>query len=308
MEDHQRPLGNETAILNSKDPSMKRYVSAFLFLSLIGMLPAQAQHPLTVMSYNIRLDLASDSLNAWPHRKEKFASMIRFYSPDIVGLQEAQRHQIAYLEKALPEYGWFGIGRDDGKEAGEFMAVFYRKDRLDTVKTSTFWCSPTPDRPGLGWDAMCNRVVTWGKFKDKRSKRVFYHFNTHLDHMGVTARKESARLISASVDAMTKDEPVIITGDFNSRPAEEPYQTIISGAARRKFVDSKTISTVPHHGPNGTFTGFNISSYDDEPIDYIFVSKGTTVMKHATLSDSFNGRFPSDHFAVIAEILFPLTR
>lgn len=284
---------------------MKLCVSAFLFLAVVGMLPAQTQHPLTVMSYNIRLDLASDSLNSWTHRKEKFTSMIRYYAPDIVGLQEAQRHQIAYLEKELPEYGWFGIGRDDGKEAGEFMAIFYRKDRLDTVKTSTFWCSPTPDRPGLGWDAMCNRVVTWGKFRDKRTKNVFFHFNTHLDHMGVTARKESARLITSSVDALTKNEPVVITGDFNSIPSDEPYQTIISDASRRRFADSRTISLVPHHGPGGTFTGFNISSYSEEPIDYIFVSKGTTVLKHATLSDSFNGRFPSDHFAVIAEILFP---
>ncbi len=287
---------------------MRILFTAILVLLWCGSVPAQEQHPLTVMSYNIRLDVASDSLNAWPHRKEKFVSMIRYYAPDIVGLQEAQRHQIAYLEKELPEYGWFGIGRDDGKEAGEFMAVFYRKDRLDTVKTSTFWCSPTPDRPGLGWDAMCNRVVTWGKFRDKRTKNVFFHFNTHLDHMGVTARKESARLIKSSVDDITKNEPAVITGDFNSVPSDEPYQTIVSGSSRRTFEDSRTISQIPHHGPNGTFTGFNISSYSDEPIDYIFVTKGTTVLKHATLSDSFNGRFPSDHFAVIAEILFPKSR
>ncbi len=284
---------------------MKYLITAVLVLFSIDILAAQKKHSLTVMSYNIRLDLASDSVNAWPHRKEKFASMIRYYSPDIVGLQEAQRHQIAFLEKELPEYGWFGIGRDDGKEAGEFMAIFYKKVRLDTLKTATFWCSPTPDRPGLGWDAMFNRAVTWGKFRDKWTKNIFFHFNTHLDHVGVTARKESARQIRISADAVTKNEPAIITGDFNSIPSDEPYQTIISSAYRRSFADSKTISLVPHHGPEGTFTGFNISSYAEEPIDYIFVSKGTTVLKHATLSDSFNGRFPSDHFAVVAEILFP---
>lgn len=266
--------------------------------------PMHANQSVRVMTYNIRLDVASDSLNSWDHRKEMFVSMIRYHAPDIIGLQEAQRHQIAYLEASLPDYGWFGVGRDDGKEAGEFMAVFYRRAKFDTLKTATFWCSPVPSQPGLGWDAYCNRTVTWGKFRHKQSKKNFFLFNTHLDHIGVTARKESARLIKGSVDAMTKDEPVVITGDFNSRPADEPYQTIVAASSRRKFADSRNISRLPHHGPNGTFNGFNISSYADEPIDHIFVSEGITVLNHATLTDSYHGRFPSDHFAVITEIVF----
>lgn len=271
-------------------------------------LPAQPQTSITVMTYNIRLDLESDGENSWNHRKEHFASIIRFYHPDVVGLQEAQIHQIEYLAKTLPDYSWFGVGRDDGKQAGEFMAVFYRKDLFDTIQTSTFWCSPTPSQPGLGWDAACNRIVTWGKFKEKKSKQMFYLFNTHLDHLGKTARRESAVLLKKSIDEITKKEPVIITGDFNSKPPDEPYQTIVGAASRRKFMDTRHLSRDPHHGPEGTFNGFNIRDYADEPIDYIFVSEGVSVMNHATLTDSFHGRFPSDHFPVITEITLPEER
>jgi endonuclease/exonuclease/phosphatase family metal-dependent hydrolase len=274
-----------------------------LFFLFISAASAQERTPLTVMSYNIRLDVASDGVNAWPNRKELLAGLIRFHSPDIVGLQEAQIHQLKHLTEALPEYAWLGVGRDDGKEAGEFMAILYRKDRIEPLHSSTFWCSPNPSAPGLGWDAAFNRVVTWGRFKDTRSKQTFFLFNTHLDHIGVNARRESARLLMDSVRAISGTDPGIITGDFNSRPADEPYQTVIAPNTKRTFRDTRTISRQPHYGPEGTFNGFNITEYANEPIDYIFVPEGTEVLSHATLTDSFHGRFPSDHFPVITTIL-----
>jgi endonuclease/exonuclease/phosphatase family metal-dependent hydrolase len=124
-----------------------------------------------------------------------------------------------------------------------------------------------------------------------------------LDHKGKTARKESALLLKESIDAITGEDPVMITGDFNSHPSDDPYQTIISKKSRRRFNDSNAISRQPHHGPDGTFNAFKVVGYASEPIDYIFVSDGITVLNHATLTDSFNGLVPSDHFPVVSEII-----
>lgn len=285
---------------------MIRSISLFLYCLLVtgSSLIAQDASSITVMTYNIRLDVASDGENRWDNRKETLAGLIRYHAPGIVGVQEALRHQIDFLEKALPEYAWFGIGRDDGKNAGEFMAVLYRKDLFEVLQSSTFWCSPIPSSPGLGWDAACNRVVTWGKFRQKQHTREFYLYNTHLDHVGSTARKESARLLMDSVQAVDEHVPVIITGDFNSVPSDQPYQTIIEKRKNRRMVDTKSVSRQPHYGPNGTFNAFNIRDYAVDPIDYIFVSEGANVKTHGTITDSFHGRFPSDHFPVISTIQF----
>jgi endonuclease/exonuclease/phosphatase family metal-dependent hydrolase len=273
----------------------------FIFMNT-AVSQAQSSAPLTVMSYNIRLDVASDSGNAWGKRKELLAGLIRFHAPAIVGMQEAQRHQLDYLSQVLPEYAWIGVGRDDGKDAGEFMAILYRKELLEPVRSSTFWCSQNPSGPGLGWDAACNRVVTWGKFQRRTDKKEFFFFNTHLDHLGVTARRESARLLIDSINAITGRLPVVITGDFNSGPKDEPYQTIIGDRSKKKFRDTSVLSQRPHYGPSGTFNGFKLMEYSTDPIDYIFVSDGIDVLSHGTLTDSFYGRIPSDHFPVITSI------
>lgn len=255
------------------------------------------------MTYNIRLDVASDSGNAWIHRKEHLVSMIRYHTPDLVGMQEVLHHQLDYILQELPEYGWFGVGRDDGKTAGEYMAVLYRKERIDTLRTATFWCSENPDKLGPGWDAACNRTVTWGKIRDRADRTEFFLFNTHLDHVGVTARRESAKLLMNRVAALTGGERVVITGDFNSVPSDEPYGIIVGPKAKKKFFDSRAVSKQRPHGPKGTFNGFTVSAVPSEPIDYIFVSDRIAVLAHGTLAELIDGRFPSDHFPVIADIL-----
>src|SRR3989304_5922360 len=174
-----------------------------LLIVLVSIISAQSKRPLNVITFNIRLDLASDSANAWDHRKELVVDLLRYHQADLVGLQEALPHQLDYLVKELPEFGWFGVGRDDGKRAGEITAILYRKARLDTITTSTFWCSQTPDKPGLGWDAACNRTTTLGKFYDKKNKQTIHHFNTHLDHVGLTARLEGAKLIRQKVNELS---------------------------------------------------------------------------------------------------------
>lgn len=260
--------------------------------------------PIRVMTYNIRLDVASDSGNAWTYRKENFVSMIRFHKPDLLGIQEVLKHQLEYLVHELPEYGWFGVGRDDGKTAGEYMAVLYHKERFDTLRTSTFWCSENPDKPGLGWDAAFNRTVTWGKFRDRIDRTEFFFFNTHFDHVGVKARRESAKLLMNKIGLMTDNYHVVITGDFNSIPSDEPYQIIVNPNAKKRFFDSRTISMQQPHGPKGTFNGFNTGSVPPEPIDYIFVSDGISVQRHGTLAELIDGRFPSDHFPVVIDMTF----
>ncbi len=261
---------------------------------------------LRVMTFNIRLNTPDDGANQWPHRKEIAASMIRFHRADIAGLQEALKDQVDDLTTLLPEYQWFGVGRDDGREAGEYMAVFYRKDRLQVLKQATFWLSETPESPSKGWDAMCYRVVTWGRFKDIRSGKTFYLFNTHFDHRGEVARRESALLLLRRIQEIAGSDPVVVTGDFNSSPDSEPYQIIVSGLSNdpsTKLIDSEHVAEYPHHGPDGTTTRFIAANLpNNQTIDYVFIKNSVSVLLHGTLSDSFDGRFPSDHMPVLAEL------
>ncbi len=262
---------------------------------------------ITCMTFNIRLNLPSDGANAWPHRKEMATSMLHFYAPDIFGVQEALLDQINDLEESLPEYGWIGVGRDDGQAAGEFMAIYYLKERFKLLEQATFWLSETPDQPGKGWDAAWIRVVTWGHFKDQITGKTFYHFNTHLDNRGEQARREGASLLLSKIQSIAGIEPVILTGDFNADPSSKPYEIICKGIKGEglALMDSKSISQLPHHGPNRTFNGFDLESLNSEsgPIDYIFVKNQIKVLKHATLSDTFDGFFPSDHMPVYVELI-----
>jgi len=256
---------------------------------------------LDVMSFNIRLNLKSDGENAWPNRKALAVSMIRFYDPDIFGVQEALKGQVNDLTSDLNEYDWLGVGRDDGHEAGEYMAIFYKPSRFKLLKHDTFWLSETPEIPGLGWDAAYIRVVTWAQFEDLNTGKLFYHFNTHFDNRGELARQESAKLLLTRIREIVGDIPFLVTGDFNCNPDSEPYDILTATELLR---DAKTISRTPHHGPSRTFNGFDLETLKtaEQPIDFIFVSESVEVLKHATLSDTIDGYFPSDHMPVIAEI------
>jgi endonuclease/exonuclease/phosphatase family metal-dependent hydrolase len=287
-----------------------RIISIFLisfglliYLTCTGF-PGKA--PLRIMSFNIRYNNTEDGENAWPNRKELVVSMIRSYKVDIVGLQEALKDQIDFLIHELTEFAWFGVGRDDGKEMGEYTAVLFRRDRLQLVDSATFWLSESPEAPGLGWDAVCNRTVTWGFFLDKHAGTSFYLFNTHFDHQGEKARKESALLLLSQLDVIADNEPVIVTGDFNATPSSSVYETLTQTSDFQEGVtllDTRKVSRNNPYGPNGTFTGFDINTSPSGPIDYIFVNGRVEVLSHATLSDTFNGRYPSDHMPVLAEVV-----
>jgi len=244
-----------------------------------------------VMTFNIRYDNPNDGENGWLNRRESLLRLIKLYKADIIGTQEVLKNQLDYIAGNLEGFGWTGIGRDDGKQAGEYSVIFFNRKKVEMLESDTFWCSETPGKPGLGWDAVCNRIVTWGKFRVKESGIEFYVFNTHFDHIGVTARLKSAELIMEKIKSICSGEPVIITGDFNSTPSDKPYE-IITALYRQKikydFYDSKNISESPHKGLEGTFNGFKLAEPATGPIDYIFVSNGINVKTHENISDKFN--------------------
>ncbi|MRX66713.1 Metal-dependent hydrolase, endonuclease/exonuclease/phosphatase family [Flavobacterium resistens] len=254
---------------------------------------------LKIMTYNIRLDVASDGENAWPNRKDYFASQIQFYSPDIFGVQEATPNQVIDIASALPKYNKFGIGREEGG-LGEACTIYYKKDSFQVQESNTFWLSETPNVVSRGWDAACNRICTYGLFKDLKTKKIFYVFNLHLDHMGEVARMKGVELVLSKIQAInTKKYPVFLMGDFNSEPNTKQISEI-----KKVMDDTKAVSIEKPFGPSGTFNDFK----HDKPVtlllDYIFVSKnsGFKIYKHAVLSDSKDLKYPSDHLPVLIEI------
>jgi endonuclease/exonuclease/phosphatase family metal-dependent hydrolase len=281
------------------------FLVLFCFISCCEQM--ETDQAIRVMTFNIRLNTPADSSNAWPFRKEIAASMIRFHKADLAGLQEALPEQVKDLENLLPAYDWFGVGRDDGADRGEFSCIFYRKARFQKIDGNTFWLSETPEQPGKGWDAACPRIVTWVKIQDMISGKRLYHFNTHFDHRGEKAREESAALLLRQINQLAAGQAVIVTGDFNCTPASLPYKIITGEGAEKtgiKLRDSKTISKNGHHGPTTTWSGFTSAYWPDaQPIDHIFIGDGITVLLHGTLSDTFDSRFPSDHLPVLAEIV-----
>jgi endonuclease/exonuclease/phosphatase family metal-dependent hydrolase len=275
----------------------------FFFTILFSITLVNAQSPLRVMTFNIRLNTSSDSLNAWPYRKDKVASQILFHKIELLGVQEALHDQMLDLQQRLPQFKYTGGGRDDGKTKGEYSAIFYDTTKLQLLSASMFWLSETPTVAGSkGWDAAITRIVTWAKFKDKRSKKIFFAFNTHFDHMGKIARRESAKLVLQKVKEIAVSTPAVITGDFNAEPSDEPIQVIVDKNNPLRLADSKELSQTPHYGPTGTFTGFQSKERNDQPIDYIFLKGNWRVLSHATISQTWMGRFASDHFSVIAEL------
>lgn len=295
---------------------MYLFVIAVFFLAGVDVLHAEMPHrpstleadsSLRVMTFNIRFDNPNDGPDAWPHRKDRAASVIRFHGADLVGVQEALKHQLDDLQERLPAYAWVGVGRADGREGGEYSAIFYRQDRFELLDHDTFWLSETPEVPGSkSWDAAIERIVTWAHFRDRRTGEVFYHFNTHFDHIGERARTESAKLIRQRIAAVAGDAPVVLTGDFNAVDSSMPYQiltgtTPLDGAPSVTLRDAMRISEHGHHGPTTTWNGFTAIE-PDRRIDYIFVNDRVDVRQHGILPDTWDGRFPSDHLPVVADV------
>ena len=244
------------------------------------------------ISYNIRNSRANDGDNAWDIRKSATKEMIEREQPDIFGLQEAYIEQLQYIDNNFPNYSRVGVGRDDGKEDGEFMAVYYRNDKFKLLDNGVFWLSETPDECSMGWDAACRRIVTWAKLKDIESKKVFYAFNTHLDHVGEVAREQSILLIVDRINKIVKKDkaPVFLSGDFNSNVNSaifDPLKNIMKDS-RAILPESEWIPTYNNYG-NG----------NDAMIDYIFY-KNAEVLDFKTLNGDYGKPYISDHYPVMA--------
>lgn len=274
---------------------MKKIVLGLMFASSLTF-----AQDLKVMTYNIRLSLESDKENSWDNRKEDALALLSYYHPDYFGVQEAVPQQMTDIKTSLKDYDYVGVGRDDGKNQGEYSAIFYDKTKLEVTKSGTFWLSETPDKPSKGWDAAYNRVCTYAFFKIKKTGKQFLAMNLHFDHVGDVARVNSARLILEKIKALNpKNLPLTLTGDFNLTDDTEPIK-IISKTLDNVYYHSKT----PHYGPYGTFTGFDINTAPKERIDYIFV-KGFDVLSNRTINDRReNLLYPSDHFPILTEIDF----
>lgn len=275
---------------------INKLILAFLFLLAGNSFYGQN---LKIMTYNIRLDVESDGENAWPKRKDYFNAQIGFYSPDIFGVQEATPNQVTDIASALPSYNRFGVGREEGG-LGEASCIYYKKDRFKVEQSNTFWLSETPNVVSRGWDAACNRVCTYGLFKDLKTKKTFWIFNLHLDHIGEVARVKGVQLVLSKIKELnTKKYPVFLMGDFNSEPETKQINEI-----KNVMDDTKDVSKEKPFGPSGTFNDFKHNEPVTLLLDYIFVSKnsGLTIQKHAVLSDSKDLKYPSDHLPVLIEI------
>lgn len=266
----------------------------------------QSQHALTVMSFNIRYPNPGDGLHTWDKRRPLVKSLVSYHDPDIIGVQEAYRRQLEDWVKDMPQYAWYGVSRTDGSAHpdpdAEFSAIIYKRSRFEWLDGNTFWLSEDASAKGsTGWDAALPRIVTWSKFRDRDSGKDFFHFNTHFDHIGVIARKESARLLLLKVDLIAGGAPVIVTGDLNCSDVDDPYKILTDRSSSVHLDDAFTLSATPHHGPVASFAGsFTLEGLNDHRIDYIMVKNGWKVMKHAILSDSWHGQLASDHLPVLA--------
>jgi len=268
-------------------------------LSLLATMTSAAPEAASIeaATYNLRLNLASDGANAWPQRREAVKALVRYHQFDLIGTQEGLIDQIRDLEQ-MAEFARVGRGRDDGLDAGEHSAIFYRRDRFELLASGDFWLSPTPDLPSKGWDARCcKRLASWARLRDKASGRSLAVFSVHFDHEGDEARRESAQLMLRKMDEIAAGLPVICLGDFNSTP-DTPQLRALS----ERLHDARTWTLSPPYGPVGTFNGFQLDAPMSDRIDYIFVSPGVRVLRYAVLSDNLDRRYPSDHHPVVARL------
>ena len=300
---------------------MRKYVYSFLFV-LCALFTVQAE-TMVVATFNMRYANKEDSTNGngWGQRYPYIAQLIQFHGFDIFGTQECLYHQLQDLKRLMPGYDYIGVGREDGKQAGEHAAIFYRTDKFEVLESGNFWLSEITDRPNKGWDAVLPRICTWGEFRDKETGFTFLFFNLHMDHVGVQARAESAKLILKKIKEFPKKLPAILTGDFNVDQNNESYKLLDSSGVMR---DAYAIADF-RYAPTGTFSSFHPDMKTESRIDHIFLTKEFEVKKYGVLTDTYRSevtgselkersgnfpkevslskyaaRVPSDHFPVVA--------
>ncbi len=272
-----------------------RFIWIAVFLLILFMpCSGQERDNIEVITFNIRYDNPTDGIFSWENRKDMVFWVIDKYDPDILCLQEVLKSQMDELEAFLSDYRWSGAGRNDGIEKGEYVPIFFKKDRFVLVDEGRFWLSESPDVPGsMGWDAACTRMVSWVKLNEARSGNEYFVFNTHFDHIGEEARMNSARLLTDSILSIAGPGPVIITGDLNADP-ESGTVNILS----QLFSDSRLEAEVSEIASGTTFIGFPADMSQGKIIDYIFLGKNFSIKEYEIISVNAGGYYPSDHLPV----------
>ncbi|MBR2162799.1 MAG: endonuclease/exonuclease/phosphatase family protein [Bacteroidales bacterium] len=273
----------------------KRYLS--LLLAAFLMLPQFCfAQDLKVMSFNVRMSSANDGTNSWALRYPAVGDMFKDQKPDIMGVQEALYEQIYFFDNNFKDYKYVGVGREDGKKEGEFMAIFWNKKTVSLLDWGTYWLSETPDKPSMGWDAACFRTATWALMKDKKTGKKFYFVNTHLDHVGKEARRNGLKLVMDKIAAMNKDGlPLVLTGDFNVTPDDPALVDVDANMKSARKVAEKTDNT-------GTFNNWGKAS---SVIDYIYFTGFSSCPEYHTVTEKYAERkFVSDHYPITAELNF----
>lgn len=255
-------------------------------------------------TFNIRNTNPDDTKAGWGWdvRKDRVANYVKQADLDIVGMQEVLHPQLVDLQQRMPGYDYIGVGRTDGKEEGEYSCIWYKRDKYEVLDKGSFWLSETPDVPGSrGWDAALERIASWGKFRDKKTGKIFMAVNTHFDHVGEEARKQSALLIIRKIQEIVGKRPAIVTGDFNVTDESEAYKTITTN----QFVMKDAYKESPHHeGVKYTFQSFSLRDpVENEKIDFIFVTPKIKVKRTVTPADN-PGYIISDHCPHWADLEF----
>ena len=282
---------------------MKYFCRIFLLFSLSGVYsfagnPAEVR----IMTFNIRYNNPADSIYSWDQRRTMVLKVIRDAKPGIIGLQEVLKGQLDDLLKGLPGYKAFGVGRDDGKNAGEFSPILYDTLHYSIRNGSVFWISETPGIPGsISWNSACTRIITWVSLTCKNSDESLFVFNTHFDHISGEARENGARMLVAAIDSLCGNDPAIVTGDFNSTDTTRAYKILTSGKPV-VLTDTRKSGKLPP-AVTTTFIGFPADLGKKEIIDFIFINKRLKAEDYNIITYNENGRYPSDHLPVLANLL-----
>jgi endonuclease/exonuclease/phosphatase family metal-dependent hydrolase len=283
---------------------MKKIISSICFALAFFLGNAQNAKTsnYTIMSFNIRYDNPNDGANSWQNRKDNALNMLRYNEVDVLGLQEVLAHQLADIKKEFPEYEAIGVGREDGKQKGEFSPVLFNKNKFQLLQSGYFWLSETPTLPSKGWDAACERIATWVQLKDKKSGKKVFVLNTHFDHEGQVARQESVALIKTKIEQLSSNLPVILMGDFNATPESSIIQSLLKNDSRAPLFDAKNKAKVVY-GPQWTFHDFGKIPFEKRIlIDYFMVSPSVNVQKYGVLAETLNQTQLSDHTPILIKV------
>jgi len=292
---------------------MKNLFMLFFAAAAVAVQSAPARS-FRAATYNVRQFNAGDDAkgNGWERRLPVIASLIRYHDFDIFGAQEVFHSQLEDLLGALPGYGYTGVGRDDGAEAGEYSVVFYKRDRFELLDSGHFWLAEDSTRPNKGWDAKYVRICCWGRFLDRETQERFWFFTLHTDHKGEQSQVESCRLVLDKIRTMCRGERAVLTGDFNVGETSESYAVLRDSGLLSDTYDLAEIK----YAWTGTENGFDPDRKTFRHIDYLFVTPGFRVLRYGILTDTyrteepedsakpFRARTPSDHFPVLVEMDF----